>query len=41
MLVSKLMFGGDLAGAQRVVEEEMPAAGVEPDDRTLETLNKS
>ena len=38
-LVSQLMFEGDVAGARRVVEEDMPAAGVKPDDRTLETLN--
>ena len=34
------MFEGDAAGARRVVEEEMPAAGVQPDDRTLEILHK-
>ena len=35
------MSEGDLAGALRVVEEEMPAAGVEPDDRTLKAVNTS
>ena len=35
-LVSELMIEGDAAGARRVVEEEMPAAGVQPNDRTLE-----
>ena len=40
-LVGQLMFEGDLAGAQRVVEGEMPAAGVKPDNRTLKMLNKS
>jgi hypothetical protein len=39
-LVRRLMFEGDAAGARRVVEEEMPAAGVQPDDRTLEILNR-
>ena len=41
MLVTELMFEGDLAGALRVVEEEMPAAGVKPNDQTLKTLNIS
>jgi pentatricopeptide repeat protein len=39
-LVIQLVFEGDAAGARRVVEEEMPAAGVQPDDQTLETLQK-
>ena len=34
------MIEGDAAGARRVVEEEMPAAGVQPDDRTLEILHR-
>ena len=40
-LASQLMIEGDAAGAHRVVEEEMPAAGMQPDDQTLETLNRS
>ena len=40
-LVRELIFEGDLAGARRVVEEEMPAAEVEPNDQTLEVLNNS
>ena len=39
-LISRLMFEGDAAGARRVVEEEMPAAGVQPNDRTFKTLNR-
>ena len=39
-LVAQLLVEGDAAGAQRGVEEEMPAAGVQPDDRILETLQR-
>jgi pentatricopeptide repeat protein len=34
-LVSRLMCEGDAAGARRVVEKEMPAAGVQPNNRTF------
>ena len=34
ILASQLMFEGKAAEARAVVETEMPAAGVEPDDRT-------
>ena len=40
-LVSRLMFEGDAAGARRVVEEEMPAAGVQPNSRIRKQLNRS
>merc|ERR1711865_579880 len=34
-LANKLMFEGNAEEARAVVEREMPAAGVEPDDRTM------
>merc|ERR1712195_286614 len=34
MLTTRLMFEGRLDEARAVVETEMPAAGIEPDDRT-------
>ena len=37
-LVGQLMVEGDREAAEKVVEEEMPAAGVVPNDRTAATL---
>jgi len=39
-LLSNLMFEGNAEEARAVVEREMPAAGVEPDDRTKSVLEK-
>merc|ERR1712028_71197 len=39
-LASQLMFEGNAEEARAVVEREMPAAGVEPDDRTQSVLEK-
>jgi len=39
-LLSNLMFEGNAEEARAVVEREMPAAGVEPDDRTQSVLEK-
>merc|ERR1712166_54529 len=44
ILAKQLMFGGRLDEARAVVETEMPAAGIEPNDRThslLENLRRS
>jgi len=39
-LLSNLMFEGNAEEARAVVEREMPAAGVVPNDRTLSALEK-
>ena len=38
-LISRLMIEGDKEGARCVVEKDMPAAGVQPNDKTRDTLN--
>ena len=40
-LISRLLVEGDEVGARRVLEKEMPEAGVVPNDRTRELLDKS
>merc|ERR1712166_1325657 len=40
MLTTRLMFEGRLDEARAVVETEMPAAGIEPDDRTHALFEK-
>jgi len=39
-LATKLMFEGNVEEARAVVETEMPAAGVEPNDRTQSVLER-
>ena len=40
-VLAELMLEGDLAGVRRIMEEDMPACGVEPDDQIWAQLKVS
>ena len=41
VLIKQLLYEGKKEEAQRVIDEEMPAAGVEPNERIFETMARA